>query len=717
MRKVTNLITGWKYLARDVVDFEKNNFDDSSWQSVYLPHTNKEIPLRYFDDNICSFISNYRKKIIINKQSGKRYRLLFEGVSSACELYINGILAGEHKCAYTDFLTDITDLLNDGENVIAIRVDSRERPDVPPFGGVVDYLCYGGIYREVFLVETPEIYIADVYCSSPNLLEKRDLSVKISVGYGDANVSVFIKDGDSVIAQSDITTSGGKAEVYFENLSVDLWSVKTPKLYDVVVVTGQDKYSVRYGFRVAEFTTKGFYLNGERLQLMGLNRHQSFPYVGYAMPKNAQYEDADILKFELGVNLVRSSHYPPSRHFLDRCDEIGLLVFEEIPGWNHIGDQAWKDQSIKNLIGMIERDRNHSSVILWGVRINESDDDHEFYTQTNNIAHSIDYRQTAGVRWKPNSELLEDVFAINDFVPLYEEPPLRDPRVETGLDYDVPYLVTEYMGHMFPTKITDNESRLVRHAERHAQVQNTARGDERISGAIGWCAFDYHTHRHFGTNDKICYHGVMDMFRNPKYAANVYSSQRDVNDGVIFEPATIWAFGEKDIGGVLPLFIYTNVESVLLCVQGREPIEYFPAHDKFPNLPHPPIIIEKMPEVWGSTWKDVTFIGLIDKRVVVRRVYSSNPLPAKLDMAVKTAKKGLYDSIRFKISALDDCGNVMKFFDEPIKINVTGGKLIGPEITILNGGMYSFWVIAEEKEIQVKVSSERLGEVTEIIKI
>ena len=142
--------------------------------------------------------------------------------------YINGILAGEHKCAYTDFLTDITDLLNDGENVIAIRVDSRERPDVPPFGGVVDYLCYGGIYREVFLVETPEIYIADVYCSSPNLLEKRDLSVKISVGYGDANVSVFIKDGDSVIAQSDITTSGGKAEVYFENLSVDLWSVKTP---------------------------------------------------------------------------------------------------------------------------------------------------------------------------------------------------------------------------------------------------------------------------------------------------------------------------------------------------------------------------------------------------------------------------------------------------------------------------------------------------------
>ncbi|MDE6274753.1 MAG: hypothetical protein K2L87_06890, partial [Clostridiales bacterium] len=470
-------------------------------------------------------------------------------------------------------------------------------------------------------------------------------------------------------------------------------------------------YSLRYGFREVKFTTEGFYLNGERLFLMGLNRHQSYPYGGYAMPHNAQTEDADILKNQLGVNLVRTSHYPQSRHFLNRCDEIGLLVFEELPGWNHIGDEDWKAQSEQNLRDMIMRDRSRPSVILWGVRINESDDDHEFYTRTNALARSLDSRQTAGVRWKPHSECLEDVFAINDFVPLYEEPPLRDPRDETGLDHDIPYLVTEYMGHMFPTKITDNEERLSRHALRHAEVQNRARSDKRISGAIGWCAFDYHTHRHFGTNDKVCYHGVMDMFRDPKYAAFAYASQRDSADGLVFEPATIWAFGERDIGGIVPLYVYTNVEEVVLEMAGRESAMYYPAREKFPHLPHPPVIIDKMPEVWGCTWQDVVLIGKIGGKEVVRREYSSNPLPDRIELKCMTKKVSKGDSVRFTVRALDHKGNVMKFLDEIVSIRVSGGKLIGRDRIVLHGGMYSFWVIADGSgKVSAKATCARLKE-------
>lgn len=130
-----------------------------------------------------------------------------------------------------------------------------------------------------------------------------------------------------------------------------------------------DQVTVRFGFREAEFQPDGFYLNGRKIKLLGLNRHQSYPYVGYAMPKRAQRRDADVLKEELGLNMVRTSHYPQSRHFLDRCDEIGLLVFEEIPGWQHIGGEAWKEQAVRDVEDMIVRDRNHPSIVIWGYEL------------------------------------------------------------------------------------------------------------------------------------------------------------------------------------------------------------------------------------------------------------------------------------------------------------------------------------------------------------
>src|SRR6185369_12869453 len=138
---------------------------------------------------------------------------------------------------------------------------------------------------------------------------------------------------------------------------------------------------------------------------------QTFPWVGQAMPSRAQRRDADILRNKLHCNIVRTSHYPQSRHVLDACDEMGLLVLEEIPGWQHIGDEAWKQIAIDNVRRMIRRDWNHPSIILWGVRINESRDDHDFYTRTNAVAHQLDTtRQTGGIRYFQESEFLEDVF-------------------------------------------------------------------------------------------------------------------------------------------------------------------------------------------------------------------------------------------------------------------------------------------------------------------
>ncbi len=177
--------------------------------------------------------------------------------------------------------------------------------------------------------------------------------------------------------------------VHFDHLSaIKLWDLENRNLYSVRVrlrraTQAIDEDSRRFAFRQAQFTDHGFELNGKVIKLRGLDRHQTFPWVGQAMPARPQRRDAIILRNQLKTNIVRTSHYPQSRHFLDACDEIGLLVLEEIPGWQHIGDQPWKDISVDNVRRMIRRDWNHPIIILWGVRINESKDDHDFYTRTN----------------------------------------------------------------------------------------------------------------------------------------------------------------------------------------------------------------------------------------------------------------------------------------------------------------------------------------------
>ena len=376
---------------------------------------------------------------------------------------------------------------------------------------------------------------------------------------------------------------------------VKLWDIENPKLYEIKVKLLKDsevidEYKDTFGFREAEFRPDGFYLNGRRVKLVGLNRHQAYPYVGYAMPQRVQEKDAEILKYELGLNIVRTSHYPQSVHFLRKCDEIGLLVFEEIPGWQHIGDEAWQTESIKNVEEMIKRDYNRPSIVLWGVRINESQDSHEFYVKTNAMAKSLDpIRQTGGVRYLENSDFIEDVYTMNDFIHSGGEKVLRNQSEVTGQADKVPYLVTEYNGHMYPTKSFDQECKKVEHAYRHLRVINESFGLDEISGAIGWCAFDYNTHSSFGSGDKICYHGVSDMFRNPKYAAYSYASQKKVEDGVVLEPITLGAKGERDGGAILPFTVLTNCDYIKIFKDGIYIDTYYPNKEKFPNLPHPPI--------------------------------------------------------------------------------------------------------------------------------
>jgi beta-galactosidase len=362
------------------------------------------------------------------------------------------------------------------------------------------------------------------------------------------------------------------------------------------------------------------------------------------MPKSAQVEDADILKYKLGVNIVRTSHYPQSRHFLNRCDEIGLLVFEEIPGWQHIGEIKFKENSFLNLRNMIIKDRNHPSIILWGVRVNESPDDHEFYLETNKIAKSLDpTRQTGGVRNFANSEFLEDVYTYNDFSHTGLNKGIEK---KSRITKKVPYLVTEYNGHMFPTKKYDQESKRVAHALRHLNVINEMMDkNNNISGAIGWVMNDYNTHKEFGSGDKVCYHGVLDMFRNFKYAGYAYSSQN--SDDYVLEVLSDMNIGDYNAGHLDKVYVLTNLDYIKLYKNDRLIDTFYKDFKTFKHLKNPPIVVSDfigniLMEDEKLSYKDAEMTKNILKAVTV---YGNNlPLKYKLKILYLLKKyKMTYD--------------------------------------------------------------------------
>ncbi len=705
MRTAIRLNQNWLYCPDDISHGQSAKLNERNFTPVTLPHSNLALPWHDFDDKTYQFVSWYRRHFKVEKRwRDCRVLLEFEGVMIAAQVWVNGTFVGEHKGGYTPFLFDITDrLVWDKDNVIAVRVDSTERKDIPPCGGVIDYLLFGGIYRDVKLHLVPAVYIADVF-AKPG---KKHVTVEIDVTNTldeETTQKVSIRLGN-VAVQSPLTVpahSTEKMELQLDELNVKSWHIDEPNLYKLKTTLGnRDNILTRIGFREAHFDQDGkFYLNGEPIKLLGLDRHQTFPYVGGAMPPRVQAKDADILRYELGLNIVRTSHYPQSPAFLDRCDEIGLLVFEELPGWQHIGDEAWKEISKQELREMIIRDRNHPSIVLWGVRINESRDDHDFYTQTNAIAHQLDpTRQTGGVRYFQESEFLEDVFTFNDFSNDIKTPVHR------------PHLVTEFSGHMFPTKAFDQEERLVEHALRHARIQNKQMGMEEVAGAIGWCAFDYNTHREFGSGDRICYHGVMDIFRLPKFAAYFYKSQRDPRYGYVLEPASLLKFGERSGGGFDPVYVFSNCETVEIWVENQCRGTYMPDRENFPHLRYPPFLCQGFVN-WGPHFSDIEFVGKVGGNVVIRKKVAGDGVSAALYLKAddKTLNADGSDCTRVVFGLTDKYGNFLPYSTGVVTLTIKGpGDIIGENPFALVAGRGAVWIRSRTRAGVIEIGAKCKG--------
>ena len=625
MPRRIDLNRGWEFTENYTEGFLRGEAAEDLVK-VELPHTCREVPFHYFDESLYQMVCGYRKRIRIPAEAaGKRIFLEIGAAGHYAEVYVNGARLSQHRCGYTSFLTELTPAVTAGEEaLIVVRVDSRETLDQPPFGYVIDYMTYGGLYREVSLLLCEQSYLSDVFVhpaipEGEALLSGSEQRAEIErirfIGIAGSSVTL---DGPvcgdfngfslrQLVYPYGSEESGSLSQVEFElkklppktaeeevpgritfELSLPvpnarLWDIHSPNLYTVetqLCFMGEaiDRARTVIGFRRANFEPDGFYLNGRKLKIVGLNRHQSYPYVGYAMPRSLQRLDADLLKNELGLNAVRTSHYPQSHHFIRRCDEIGLLVFTEIPGWQHIGGPEWKAQAVENTGEMIVQYRNHPSIILWGVRINESVDDDEFYEKTNETAHRLDpTRQTGGVRYHKKSRLLEDVYTYNDFVHSGRNQGC-DRKKSVTSDPSKPYLISEYNGHMYPTKLFDDEEHRAEHALRHANVLNAVAGQNDIAGSFGWCMFDYNTHADFGSGDRICYHGVMDMFRNPKLAADVYSVRSD--ETPVLSVSSSMEIGDHPAGNRGRIYLFTNADRVKMYKNDRLIAEY--SHEASP---------------------------------------------------------------------------------------------------------------------------------------
>ncbi len=749
------------------------DFDSADTVEVRIPHTVKETPFNYFSEDEYQTVSRYERSIFAPEEwAGSRVLLTFDGVAHYAQVFLNGEKIGEHYSGYTAFTLDISDALSYGEeNQLTVKVDSRESLNIPPFGNVIDYMTYGGIYRDVYIDVKNATYISDVFVrpgacgrieSDISILGEISAEMKIVQSLFDGKNEIRILEND---AKSTLSLKGR-----VENITP--WDIDNPMIYTLKTQLWQgdglvDTHEVKIGFRDAEFRKDGFYLNGKRLKIRGLNRHQSYPYVGYAMPRSMQEMDADVLKYELGLNTVRTSHYPQSHYFLDRCDEIGLLVITEIPGWQHIGDEKWQDQAVRNVEEMILQYRNHPSIILWGVRINESRDNEALYKRTNALAHSLDpTRQTCGVRNFKKSQLLEDVYTYNEFLHDGKRPGC-DPKSAVTSDKDKPYMITEYNGHMYPTKSFDCEDHRVEHALRHARVLDAVASYDDIAGSCGWCMADYNTHKDFGSGDRICYHGVTDMFRNPKLAASVYASQGSIP---MLEISSSMDIGEHPACIKGDIWAFTNADSIRMYKNDRFIKEYSSADNRpFQNLHHSPIMIddfigdciaknEKMkprqakiltkalnyiarhgygnlpPKIlwiaaqcmvlygmrindivdlytkYAGDWGGVSTVYRFDaiKNGEVVKSVTKAPMN-KGSLRVNTYKSVLteresYDVTAIRVGAVDEYGNTLYFSNEPMTVTAEGPiEIIGPNVVSLRGGMAGIYVKTVGKEGKASV--------------
>jgi beta-galactosidase len=627
-------------------------------------------------------------------------------------VYLNGAEIARHTGGYLPFYVDLSNDLRFGrENEILLRVDNRDNPSIPPGKPLseLDFLYYSGIYRNVSLFVSDKLHItsapeADTLLGGGVITGFRDVSkdaatviVSVLVQNDDRTPrSFYLKNtlldaaGTQVSASlsEEIEMEPGQRRRLLSEVRVmqpALWSNEQPFLYTLrtELQAGQnaiDCNEIRIGIRSVEITRdNGLLLNGNRVSITGTNRHQEYPYIGYALSDNAAYRDASKIR-DAGFNFVRCSHYPPAPAFLDACDELGLLVMDAIPGWQFIGDSIFCEASVRDTRLMCRRDRNHPSVVMWEASLNETMMPYSFLNRLHQtVKEELPFGNNYTCSWM---DTICDVF-----IPARQH--AKAPEYWKNYDKNKPLLICEYGDWEYyaqnagfnQTEFSDLEpaarnSRQLRSAGERGLLQQAynfqeAHNDNLFGPCFGdanWLMFDYNR----GYAADIESSGIMDIFRIPKFTYWFYRSQSD--DG----PVCFIAYYNLPSSGKT-IRVYSNADTVqlfrndtLLAVQG-------PDNDvSTANLTHPPFTFTADEYIPGT----IRAVGLRKGSEYGMHSVTTPGPPAALRLSVDFSNKPLRadgaDVVFVYATLVDSLGFPVMTADSVVEFSVRGNAtLIG----------------------------------------
>lgn len=720
-------------VSEDTLKREFGLLEKVDWESVDLPHSPfmEDLTVLHQWQGICY----YKKKLqVTSNEVNSQCWLEFEGAMQLADVWLNGKHIMQHAGGYTPFVMDVTGLLKPGgENEVLVRLDNRDNPLIPPGKplNTLDFCYFGGLYRDVNLIVKPFVYITDpilaerqagggLFITYPEVSEKEaQIRIQTEIGNkekGEKSVSVKQmlfewskkkgkgKKVKETIEHCRLYTAETRELVQLMTLeSPRLWFPDAPNLYVLcteIIENGKvlDREETRIGIRKLEMTReKGFVINGKPIRLVGSNRHMEYPYIGNALSDNAQYRDMYQIRSN-GFNLVRLGHYPQDVSVLDACDELGLLVIEPIPGWQYFNKASlFTELTYRDVRHLIRRDRNHPSIVMWETTLNEAWPPKEWKNGAVKVAHE-EY---------PGNQCFTsgDSYGYEGFDVCYNdwEEGFKRPNKTSKPGFIREYYDYEFGGHYSTTRIRrgDGEMAQLQNAWNAQWSHNRYRANyPQTMGDAVWSMYDYNR----GCCDNICYSGVADLFRLPKFSLSFFRTQipagSNLPNGKMPYEVFIPSYRYKELSDTV--LVYGNVEEVELQLNGRTierkhadngpDTEYTPQADggNCAQLQFPPFTFMQIPKEEGQ----LVAIGYVGGKKVasylVRTPHEVRQMAIDYFEGGCSASKN--DLLIIHVSLLDRSGTLCPLNDIPVALSVRGGMLVGPSVYPSENGIASFLV-------------------------
>lgn len=718
---------GWLFIRQDSANSDKilpGIIPNHKWEDVTLPHTAFTEPLVISEGQwtgICWYKKMYRAP-----RRDRHYNsgLLFDGAMNDAIVYLNGVEIARHMGGYLPFYVDLTNDLKYGrENEILVRLDNRDNPEIPPGRPLseMDFLYYGGLYRNVSLIRTNKLHITAVPETQATLgggiiTGVRDISresaivmVSVEVINDDKMPRTFFMRNTLLDAGGTETSSSlsektelepGQSRRLMTRIVVmhpSLWSPETPFLYTLMTQLQTEKGVIdsretRLGIRSLKITAdRGLQLNGETVRVTGTNRYQEYPYIGYALPDNASYRDAYKIR-EAGFNLVRCSHYPPSPAFLDACDELGLMVINSIPGLQFMGDSVFRETSVRNTRMMCRRDRNHPSVVMWESSLDEAVMPVQFLSALHEtVKNELPYGNNYTCSWM---DTICDVFM----------PARGDAKAPDYLrkhNKSRPLFISEYGGGPGQSRGA-GETALLQQALTFQEAHNDNLSGPCFGDAC-WLMFDYNS----GLGPDIVSSGIMDIFRLPKFSYWFYRSQKD-------EGPVCFIADYNQPGTVTAVRVFSNADTVQL--YRNDSLVAVRAPDRDPsavNLKHPPFTFtlhERLPGTLTATGiKGGTTFGT--HSVTTPGTVAS--LRLSIDVSNKPLRADGSDVVFVYATIVDSTGNQVFSADSAVHFSVRGdAALVGDNPVKAEAGIASIILRAglNPGKVMITASADGMAE-------